>query len=113
MRGGGGWGGGHSRWLLIEEAEGALPTTPPQYPAPPLLCTSCSCDYLLPPVFADFFSLSSAQAMLEQVLPRWLAWHTELVNQQVLLRGGLGGMASDQFLWFKTDPVKVLPLLVS
>ncbi len=37
-----------------------------------------SCDYLLPPAFPDYFSLSSAQAMLTEVLPQWFRWHEEV-----------------------------------
>ncbi|KAL4442450.1 hypothetical protein ABPG77_005034 [Micractinium sp. CCAP 211/92] len=72
-----------------------------------------SCDYLLPPLAADFFSLASAQAMLYNVIPRWLQWHDELIDRQVELRAGLDAAAADRLLWFGGNTVKILPFLIS
>lgn len=83
-------GNGFGQRLLGADRKQVLASTPRQGCSP--LCNpihlisnhqcnvhpACSCDYLLPPLAADFFSLTSAQAMLCDVIPRWLQWHDEV-----------------------------------
>ena len=41
-----------------------------------------SCDALIPPSFSEYFSVSSADALLTSVLPAWLEWRDKLVLYQ-------------------------------
>lgn len=50
--------------------------------------------------------------MLNEVLPRWLAWHRQLVEHQVILSGGFAPEDAARFRWFKTDRVRILPFMV-
>jgi len=54
---------------------------------PPANCNvnkffAMSCDYILPPVFPDYFSMSSVQALLFEVLPGWYQWRGQVVAYQ-------------------------------
>lgn len=69
-------------------------------------------DYILPPVFPDFFSAHSVQGLLTDVLPGWYSWRQEIVEYQSQA-GALGGMSVD----FKLDVIarqvpRILPFLV-
>lgn len=50
--------------------------------------------------------------MLNEVLPKWLRWHDDVVEEQVTLCGGFGAADAARCKWFKTDRVRILPLLV-
>ena len=41
-----------------------------------------SSDFIIPPVFADYFSTTSVFGLLTAVLDRWLTWHRILVDEQ-------------------------------
>ena len=41
-----------------------------------------SCDYILPPCFAEGFSSNSVHGMLTSVLPEWFAWQAKVNDQQ-------------------------------
>ena len=66
-----------------------------------------SCDYILPPVFADYFSLSSVHGLLHVVLKDWLQWHRLVMSKQTTLCSPL------QPYLFKQATPRLLPFLVS
>lgn len=41
-----------------------------------------SSDYIIPPVFADYFSTTSVFGLLTSVLDKWRTWHKKLVEYQ-------------------------------
>jgi hypothetical protein len=41
-----------------------------------------SCDAIIPPLFADYFSVSSADAFLTSIIPSWLVWRDKLRDKQ-------------------------------
>jgi hypothetical protein len=41
-----------------------------------------SCDAIIPPLFADYFSVSSADAFLTSIIPSWLGWRDKLKEKQ-------------------------------
>lgn len=41
-----------------------------------------SCDYILPPSFADRLSLSSVEGLLNVVLPAWYEWYASTISSQ-------------------------------
>ncbi|KAK3236596.1 hypothetical protein CYMTET_53274 [Cymbomonas tetramitiformis] len=72
----------------------------------------CSCDYILPPVNADFYSYGSVYGLVTSVLPNWLQWQEQVTKDQAdrylfdpgtpYLREGFA---------FKKTPPKILPFL--
>ena len=66
-----------------------------------------SCDYIIPPIFADFFSLSSVHGLLHNVLPAWIGWHQEVCNYQLEDEGPRDGLYR-----FQRNVPKLLPFLV-
>lgn len=42
-----------------------------------------SCDYILPPCFADFYSICSADGFLKSLLPMWIIWQQRTLAKQV------------------------------
>ena len=69
-----------------------------------------SCDYILPPCFADFYSICSADGFLRSLLPLWLDWHADLLQREPgrISQGGV-----QQLFKFKPTPPKILPFLVT
>ncbi len=39
-------------------------------------------DYILPPVFPDFFSMSSVRGLLSTVLPKWYLWRQQVTQSR-------------------------------
>jgi cellulose biosynthesis protein BcsQ len=66
-----------------------------------------SCDFIIPPCFADYFSLSSVHGLLYKVIPRWLKWRAEAVEWQ-----NQEGVEVDASYRLPTQPPKLLPFLV-
>jgi len=69
-----------------------------------------SCDFLMPPVFADFFSLSSMHTLLHQMIPK-LQEHRDRILEQEPRRLNADQKAMG-FGFKKTFP-KVLPFIVT
>ena len=65
-----------------------------------------SSDFILPPCFADFYSVSSVHGLLWKVLPDWLTWRQSLVNEQQSL-----GTVPSAFK-LPLQPTRLLPFLV-
>ena len=69
-----------------------------------------SCDYILPPAFADYFSLSSVHGLVQYLFPEWISWH------QTLCRAMESWISQDPDLepWrFNRHFPRILPLLVT
>ncbi len=39
-----------------------------------------SSDYILPPVFPDYFSISSVHGFLTKLMKKWIHWHKQIIN---------------------------------
>ena len=79
-----------------------------------------SCDFIVPPVYADFFSLNSATHLLKTVLPSTMQLHAEALLKQNQTRAGakLAGvqLAKSVALGLNMRPTfqpKLLPFVVS
>lgn len=74
----------------------------------------CSCDYLLPPVMADYFSVTSASAMLVEVMPSWLRWHANVIAHQRSVRSNNDARVNQHLapFYFKTGVPRIAPFLV-
>ena len=68
-----------------------------------------SCDYILPSVFADQYSLQAIHTLLTHVLPGWMSWRNKWVQESDK------ELAANNILTFKypTSPPKILPFLVT
>lgn len=72
-----------------------------------------SSDYILPPSFADFLCLSSAEGLLRYVLPLWYEWHEKMTKAQAaMLRADRVSADAKPFLLPARSPF-ILPFLVS
>lgn len=67
-----------------------------------------ACDFIIPPCFADYFSLSSVHGLLYNVIPSWLEWRNKAVAYQAILN------ASDLLDKYRLpkEPPKLLPFLI-
>ncbi|KAL3892852.1 MAG: hypothetical protein SGPRY_014721 [Prymnesium sp.] len=78
-----------------------------------------SCDYILPPVSADFFSLNSATKLLNEVIPSIMQLFDQLLSAQTTTRSGLhpsANLARHVSLGLNMHPqfsTKLLPFIVS
>ena len=66
-----------------------------------------ACDFIIPPCFADYFSLSSVHGLLYSVLPDWLAWRTGAIAWQA---DSVVELPAAYRL--PTQPPKLLPFLI-
>jgi cellulose biosynthesis protein BcsQ len=72
----------------------------------------CSCDFLLPPVYPDFFSASSVKGLLEEVLPDWMKWKQGIRGKwSALSDTDKADLKKDGYHDF-SKPLKILPFLV-
>ena len=72
----------------------------------------CSCDFMLPPAFPDFFSASSAHGLLNDVLPEWLRWRGEHRRAWSTLSERDRKDLTDHGYYDFGRPLKILPFLV-
>jgi len=80
-----------------------------------------SCDYILPPVYADFFSLNSATKLLKEVIPSIMQLFDQLVQTQNQTRNAVQGAAGSPLakyvsLGLNMHPeftTKLLPFIVT
>jgi len=69
-----------------------------------------SCDFILPPAFADYFSLSSIDGLLYSVLNDWFRWQQTTVGLQVQGRENLGQPHPFEF---NGHLPRILPFLIT
>jgi len=79
-----------------------------------------SCDYILPPTYADFFSLNSATHLLKTVMPSLIQLYDQLLSAQNNTRTGVGiagvSLAKKAALGLNVRPAfatKLLPFIVT
>jgi cellulose biosynthesis protein BcsQ len=65
-----------------------------------------SSDFILPPCFADFYSLSSVHGLLFNVLPVWLRWRATVVAEQASIPEIQAAFK------LKPHPPRILPFMV-
>ena len=74
-----------------------------------------SCDFILPPCFADYFSVSSVRGMLWDILPSWFAWNERVCAAQNMAANDPPAHQytahTDHFLYSNNKP-RVLPFIV-
>lgn len=71
-----------------------------------------SCDYILPPCFADYYSICSADGFLRTLLPSWIKWQREVLAKQVDRLAMQEDPANLDFA-FRQHPPRILPFLVT
>ena len=77
-------------------------------------CFVMSCDYILPPSFADIYSQASAEGFLNKVMVSWYSWWRLVKNQekQPDMRQRLQQPGLKRFL-FNSQAPRILPFLVT
>jgi cellulose biosynthesis protein BcsQ len=73
-----------------------------------------SCDYILPSAFADFYSLSSVDGLLNTVIPTWLKWHVGVKKTEEQFLEENPEYAQQVAVYgFKPEPPRILPFIVT
>ncbi len=66
-----------------------------------------SCDYILPPAFADYFSFQSFKHLVNSVLVGWFKWHDKILSAQNEKKKLFADVL------FKANKPRILPVVVT
>lgn len=72
-----------------------------------------SCDYILPPCFADFYSVCSADGFLNYLMPAWIEWRRQLKADESIIFADTSRKSKQGHFAFNNNPPKILPFIVT